>query len=131
VKFSWFSKNKTTERVIYFETYLSGANLETFGVPQYVIEKLTKVGDEVVLIWDNENTHDPCAMAVAIHKYLDLLKRVDNWFIGWIPASMNHQICEDFQRGKKVKGVILEKQKPTNEYNYWNVKIQVYREEEN
>jgi hypothetical protein len=119
------------EKVIYFETYLAGANLETFGVPQYVIEKLAKVGDEVVLIWDNENKHDPCAIAVAIHKYFDLLKRVDNWFIGWIPASMNHQICEDIQRGKKVKGVILEKQRPNDEYNYWNVKIQAYRDEEN
>ena len=111
-------------KVIYFETYLAGT---THGDCQLSIKEFAKVGDEITLFHDPENKYDPCAVAVFCYKYLMALKK-DSWAnYGWIPSHMNHQIADDLQKGIKVKAVVLEKRKPDKEFNFWNVRIQVYR----
>jgi hypothetical protein len=114
------------DKVIYFETYLAGT---THGDYQLSIKKFAKVGDELTLFHDPENKFDPCAVAVFCHKYLELTKQTSWANYGWIPSSMNHQIADDLQKGIKVKAVVIEKQEPNDEYNFWNLRIQVYKDE--
>jgi hypothetical protein len=108
-------------KVIYFETYLAGT---THGDGQFAIQKMIDEGDELVLLWDNENKHDPCAIGVFKFK-----NGKAHAFPGWIPSSMNREICEDIQKGIELKGVVLEKRRSDKEYNFWNLRIQVYRED--
>jgi hypothetical protein len=107
------------EKVIYFEAYLAGTN---HGDCQFVIKEIIEVGDELVLLPDPENKFDSTAVGVFKFK-----KGHAIGFLGWIQKQMNIDIFNDLMNGIEVKAVVIEKHKPDREYNFWNVRIQIYR----
>lgn len=90
------------------------------GDCQLIIKELVKVGDELELIPDTDNKHDDTA--VGVFKFKDG-KAIG--FVGWVPGRYK-MIFKTLMKGTNLKATVIEKRKPTEEYNFINVKVQVY-----
>ena len=92
----------------------------THGDCQIIIREIIKVGDELELIPDPDNKFDDTAVGVFKFKNGKAIG-----FVGWVPGHYK-MIFKALIKGTKLKATVIEKRKPTAEYNFHNVKVQVY-----
>lgn len=103
-----------------FQTTLSGIthnNCQFVIIRNFKKGKLNK-GSNLILYPDIFNLHDDTAIRVLTQK---------GWFLGWIPnQDWKDQIYHDLRKGKKWEATIEDVLKPTKEYPFHNILLNLY-----
>lgn len=93
--------------------YLTGI---THGNCQSVIRNIAFC-EELDLIPDPDNKYDKTAVRVVTK---------DGSFVGWVPGHYK-MIFKTLMKGIILKGIAVEMKEPDEEYNFYNVKIKLYK----
>jgi hypothetical protein len=82
------------------------------------IKGLVKEGDQLMLLPDPENKYDKTATRVCTK---------DGWFMGWLPNhEWNDKVFNDLINNKRWDAYVREIRSPTDEFDFYNVLIELW-----
>jgi hypothetical protein len=124
-KISQFDKKYSIKATSPITTTLSGTkhNDCQLVITRQIRQNKIKVGTKVILVPDTLNLHDDTATRVCTS---------DGWMLGWLPdESWNSNIYYDLLNGKKWEATIKEYRRPSTEFNFHNLLIELWEYTEN